>query len=529
MEINDSQDDMRYDDNNPQININYFYNLDSENKICFDCGGPFPTCVSINNGVFLCKFCGENHRNNLNYNISFIHEINAPWDDYLLSYATRGGNTRFKRLCLQYEVPCQSLSENNVEKLNKYLIRLGEYNRLLLKSEVNCDEPPPPLYNEVARDPINENTIYFPEFENYQIFKGHFVNKGNDNKGSNSMGNKIWEGTKTTLGVMKTTSGIVYKTGKPIVSFLGKTAFKGLKFVGSSVWNYINKTDETSNKDKITNNNTSQNNPSNKDNFINNFEIRRMPQSNNNNIQDNNNFTPGNISQNNNNNYYPRKNNYYNNPNVYINKKTYIINSSKYNIYTINTKGISNNNINNMVSNPMNNNQFRQKENKDNNIPYFYDINSINNESVNNISFHLNSNNTLSSISKTDKLLEHENIIANQKLINSNNFLINKGHKKYNNLIIGSDYINNKNSNGPNNNQYPSFSEQQNNNDILFRQINDINVPNIIGEEIEQQKGINPILQSSQLLENNSFQPAAIEDNEVKKNVEDSNFSIIPN
>jgi len=528
MEINDSQDDMRYEDYNPQINVNYFYNLDSENKICFDCGGAFPTCVSINNGVFLCQYCGENHRNKLNYNISFIHEINAPWDEYLLSYATRGGNTRFKRLCLQYEVPCQSLSQNNDEKLNKYLIRLGEYNRLSLKSEVNCDEPPQPLYNEVAKDPINENVIYFPEFENYQIFKGHFVNKGSNNNDSNSVGNKIWEGTKTTLGVMKTTSGVIYETSKPIVSFLGKTAFNGLKFVGSSVWNYINKKDETSNKDQITDNNINQNYPSNNNN-INNFGVNRQPQNNNNYIQNNNNFSPGYISQNNNRNYNPQKNNYYNNPSIYINNKTYLINSNKYNIYTINNSGMSNLNINNIASNQMNNNQLKQNNN---NIPYFYDINSINNESVNNISFHLNNNNTLNNISKADKLLEHENIIANQKLINSNNFLMNKGHKKYHNLIIGNDYINNKNpnSNGPNNNLYPSLSEQQDENNILFRQINDMNAPNIVGEEIEQRKGVNPILQSSHLLENNSFQPVpVIEPNVIKKNDEDSNFSVIPN
>ena len=518
MEINDSQDEMRYDDYNPTIDISYFYNLDSENKICFDCGGAFPTCVSINNGVFLCQFCGENHRNKLNYNISYIREINAPWDEYLLSYATRGGNTRFKRLCLQYEVPCQSLSGNNDEKLNKYLIRLGEYNRLLLKSEVNCDEPPQPLYNEVAKDPINENIIYFPEFKNYQIFKGHFVNKGN-NKDSNSVGNKIWEGTKTTFDVMKTTSGFIYNTSKPIVSFLGKTAFSGLKYVGSSVWNYINKTDEAPiNEDTITdNNNTNQNNPPNNMNNINNFEMNK--------IQQNNNYNNQNNNYNNQNNNH-RKNNYYNNPSIYLNNKTYLINSNKHNIYTINDSGIQNNN-NNMISKPINNKQLNQK---DCNLPYFYDINSINSESANNISFHLNNNNTLNNISKSNKLIEHENIIANQNIINNNNFLINKGNKKYNNLIIPTDDINNKDSNKPNNNLYPSFSNQQKDDNILFRQINDINVPNIIGEEIDQQKGGNPILQSSQLLENNSFQPApVIGGNEVKKNDEDSNYSIIPN
>ena len=233
--------------------------MDSENKICFDCGGAFPSCVSINNGVFLCKFCGENHRKKLNNSISFIREISDDWDQYLLSYATRGGNSRFKRLCLQYEIPCQSLSQNDNEKINKYLIRLGEYIRLLLKSEINCDEPPPPLYKEVANDPIDQNTDYFPEFENYTLFKGSFIAKGKDNKlftntptntgdsPSTSAGAKLWEGTKTTFNIMKTTTGIIYNTGKPIVSFLGNTAFNGLKYVGSSVWNYYMNNNENNN------------------------------------------------------------------------------------------------------------------------------------------------------------------------------------------------------------------------------------------------------------------------------------------
>ena len=98
----------------------------------------------------------------MGYNISYIHKINEPWDPYLLSYAIRGGNSRFKRLCLQYEVPCQSLNENNEEKLNKYIIRLGEYHRLLLRSEIYAEEPPKPLYKEVSKQPCDLNIIYFP-------------------------------------------------------------------------------------------------------------------------------------------------------------------------------------------------------------------------------------------------------------------------------------------------------------------------------------------------------------------------------
>ena len=151
------------------FDLNHFVSLDSENKICFDCGGPFPTYVSINNGVFICSNCASNHEK-LGFNISYIHRISSPWDPYLLSYAERGGNTRFKRLCLQYEVPCQSLHENNEEKLKKYIIRLGEYNRLLLRSEILAEEPPQELYFEVAKNPCNLNVIYFPEFQNYHLY-----------------------------------------------------------------------------------------------------------------------------------------------------------------------------------------------------------------------------------------------------------------------------------------------------------------------------------------------------------------------
>ena len=54
---------MEDNSNNPlRYDLNYFCSLDSENKLCFDCGGAFPKFVSINNGVFLCESCAENHK-----------------------------------------------------------------------------------------------------------------------------------------------------------------------------------------------------------------------------------------------------------------------------------------------------------------------------------------------------------------------------------------------------------------------------------------------------------------------------------
>ena len=255
---------------NLNYDLQYFVNLDCENKICFDCGGPFPTYVSINNGVFICSNCAKNHEK-LGYNISYIHKISSPWDPYLLSYATRGGNSRFKRLCLQYEVPCQSFNENDEEKLTKYIIRLGEYNRLVLRSEVYADEPPQPLYHEVAKQPCNLNIIYFPEFQNYHLYKGEVVVPGK----TYSIGGKIWKGTKATAGIMGSAGGLVYKAGKPVVCFLGGAAFKGMKYLGSSLWNHYYGSDNNENI-KNNNNNINKNNINN--NYINKNNINNYGQ-----------------------------------------------------------------------------------------------------------------------------------------------------------------------------------------------------------------------------------------------------------
>ena len=233
--------------------LSYFVNLDSENKICFDCGGPMPTYVSINNGVFICFQCAINH-SKLGYNISYIHTVSSPWDQYLLSYAIRGGNSRFKRLCNQYQVPCESSKQDDEEKLNKYIIRLGEFHRLTLRSEIMADEPPPPLYLEVAKNKCDLNIIYFPEFQNYQLYKGDIIIK----EKKNNIGGKIWNGTKATAGLVGSAGGMVYKVGKPVVCFLGKTAYSGLKYLGKSIYNHYYPEDEKNklniNGEKVMNN-----------------------------------------------------------------------------------------------------------------------------------------------------------------------------------------------------------------------------------------------------------------------------------
>ena len=224
------------------FDLEYFISLDNENKICFDCGGPFPTYVSINNGVFICSNCSKNHEK-LGYNISYIYQINSPWDQYLLSYVLRGGNSRFKQLCQEYDVPCQSFDENDEEKLNKYIIELGNYHRLTLRSEILAEEPPKSLSFDDATKKCNLDIILFPELNDYHLYKGEMI------PGKTTFGGKIWKGTKVTAKFIGHKGGLIFKTGKRILS---NGTSKGIKYIGKHIWNYhSNNGDKKKNKDKI--------------------------------------------------------------------------------------------------------------------------------------------------------------------------------------------------------------------------------------------------------------------------------------
>ena len=393
---------------NLNYDLQYFVNLDSENKICFDCGGPFPTYVSINNGAFICSNCAKNH-SKLGYNISFIHQINSPWDPYLLSYACRGGNSRFKRLCAQYEVPCQSYNENDSEKLNKYLIRLGEYHRLLLRSEVLAEEPPKPLYFEVAKNKCDLNTIYFPEFENYHLYTGEVVVPGKQY----SIGGKIWNGTKATAGIMGTAGGIVYKVGKPVVCFLGKTAFNGIKFVGKSIYHHYYPEKDKNNKDIMNGNKIMNDNYNNRSDFaLVDYADEDLKETK---IMNINSFTDnGNININNNN----MRNNFNYNNQGNLNNSNWS-NNNKNDTYTINGDN-PNNNIN-IINIGINNNQFGNLNNHNNIITNNDDL--INNNRIN------NNYNPYNNKQSSDSL---KNVIE----INKNNNNYNDGFEilSYNNI-----------------------------------------------------------------------------------------------
>ena len=234
--------------------LQYFIGLDSENRICFDCGGPFPTHASINHGVFICSNCARNHEK-LGFNISYVQQVNSQWDYYLLSFVILGGNSKFKKLCDKYEVPCQSFNEDDEEKLNKYKIKLGEYYRTLLKSEISADEPPTCPDFEDAKKPCDSNNIIFPEFENYHLFKGNL------NVSESNLKEKISKAT-----------GKIYNFGK----YTGSkccSIFKGTykKIKKSFRRNHDENVEKIRNKIEINENN--ENNLDDKNNNFDGFEI----------------------------------------------------------------------------------------------------------------------------------------------------------------------------------------------------------------------------------------------------------------
>lgn len=145
-------------------------------------------------------------------------------------------------------------------------------------------------------------------------------------------------------------------------------------------------------------------------------------------------------------------------------------------------------------------------------------------------------------------------MIVNNKYINEKNFLIQNEKKENNNsksenmnninrnqkdisLMNTTDYVNNLNISGPNN-AYPNYSSIFGNNEnnisnndvIMNREIIDKNIPNIIGEEMNQEKARYPIFQSTNLLDNNSFLPVEVKkDKNYSKKDDDNPYLNTPN
>ena len=234
--------------------MNYLYEKDNENKLCVHCKNSMPKFVSINNSILICSQCYLKHLS-LGYNISYVRSIKDPWDPYLLSYLERGGNSRFIKLIKKYNLenlPIQIL----------FNIRIIEYYRLLIKSEVLADEPPNEIESNFILNQIDNSIIYFPEFEDYHIFEGkiipevnnrnylitlfRYIGSGYLNKkiNDNDIYGKTLKGTLTLLKGIKEGGKLLYKTSKPIFKYLSIKTIQGIGYLCKKA---IDELDESNN------------------------------------------------------------------------------------------------------------------------------------------------------------------------------------------------------------------------------------------------------------------------------------------
>ena len=100
------------------------------NNKCNDCDEPNPKWTSINNAVFLCAKCARKHKKYPS-TVSTIKSLEV--DEFTKGEITmlrHGGNTRFKTLMMEYNIP---LTKNNNEY--KYKTKLADYYRKALSEE----------------------------------------------------------------------------------------------------------------------------------------------------------------------------------------------------------------------------------------------------------------------------------------------------------------------------------------------------------------------------------------------------------
>ena len=100
------------------------------NNKCNDCDEQNPKWTSINNAVFLCAKCARKHKK-YPQTVSLIKSLEVDeFDKGEILLLRHGGNTRFKTLRTEYNIP---LTKNNNEY--KYKTKLADYYRKALREE----------------------------------------------------------------------------------------------------------------------------------------------------------------------------------------------------------------------------------------------------------------------------------------------------------------------------------------------------------------------------------------------------------
>ena len=389
-----------------KINIQEFYQKQIANQNCADCNLPMPKFVSINNGIFICSNCAKIHQN-LGYNISFIRSVeNDFFDPYLTSFLEFGGNMNFLLNLSHFNIDVKTPIEI------KYKTRACEYYRRLLKTKVECDDPPKEPNLENGKNEC-DNIEYFPEFKNYELFKGEIDDNNNNNEGNESK-----FGFKS---IVKGSVGLMFSG----VKFLGGLTMNG---IGKS-YNYFKNRSSNNNNVYGGNNNVYGNGDV--IDFEDFQETKNGVVKNNNSYGNNNNNFSYNQNYNNNNNNFSYNQNYINNNNNFSYNQNYINNNNNnnYNYNFNNNNNINNNNINNINNN---NNKYSTNHIYNNNI---YSLNNEDNNNIyNNYPTLNNNNNNIFTINNKNPIINNNNNNNNKyPLYDSNNFKDSNNNNNNNN------------------------------------------------------------------------------------------------
>ena len=156
------------------------------NKICIDCNAGIPTHVSLNNSVFVCDKCLEIHKK-LPSNISTLKSLSENFSAEEVIILSIGGNARFNAVLAEYQVTASS----SPNKEFKYLLKITEYYRNLLKAELYKGENPQHYEEIVKKKPSPEEGLQlidaiktgeFLEQVNGSSIKDKMHEKGYDKK-----------------------------------------------------------------------------------------------------------------------------------------------------------------------------------------------------------------------------------------------------------------------------------------------------------------------------------------------------------
>ena len=228
------------------------------NKTCFDCNAPYPTHVSINNGIILCENCALIHKT-LSHHVSYVRKLDEPWDKYLFLFMERGGNhnlSLFLERFFPIEVTLHNPGIRNIYNCPiemRYKSVILDFYRKQLKSEVLMEEPPTmPDYSILLNQIGFEDG--FPEFEDYKLYEGQVKTISNSEMRKQqikNIANNVYEAGKVVAPVVGNAVGYVVEKSIPVMKFIGAKTFAGLGYLFNKASDALETKNEKETKQEI--------------------------------------------------------------------------------------------------------------------------------------------------------------------------------------------------------------------------------------------------------------------------------------